>query len=285
MAQITNIATNILILGSMYILVAMGFAFIFNMLGIINFAHGAFYMIGGYICFSLIDSLGINPWIALPLTTILLGGAGVFLEKFCFRPFVGDFNSIIMIGVAITIILQTIVNIIAGTRTMSVPPLAEGIFRSGPFSISYQRILTFAIASILLVLIICFVKRSKWGLQMQAIAQNMEGASLLGINIHRVSAMACAFGSGLAGIAGCLMGAYLTLNPFMGDYILVKVLILVMLAGVGSTGGIIFTGFVLGGMNAVLPVVIDGAASDAIAIVVVVALLLVRPQGFFGREV
>lgn len=284
MEQVLATLTNVLILSSMYILVALGFAFLFNMLGILNLAHGAIYMVGGYIGFALIMALGFNQWVALLLTTLIVAAFGVFLEKFCFRPFVGDFNRTVMICVAITVILQTSVNIIAGTKILALPPFVGGVFRTGLISVSYERIVTFAIGAVLLGVIIWFVNRTRWGQQMLAISQDIEGASLQGINIHRVSALACALGCGLAAIAGCLMGAFLGLVPFMGDLMLIKVLMLVIVAGVGSIGGILITGFMVGSLNAVLPVLLSGAVSDAIAVAIVVVLLLFRPQGFFGHE-
>ena len=238
MELIVATLTNFLILSSMYILVALGFAFLFNMLRILNFAHGAIYMVGGYLGLAFIILLGFNPWIALLLTTVIIAAFGLFLEKFCFRPFVGDFNRIVMVCIAISVILQTAVNIIAGTKTLALPPFVEGVLRAGSFSVSYERMVTFAIGAALLGLITWFVYRTKWGQQMQAIAQDMEGASLQGINVHRISALACFIGCGLAAVAGCLMGAYLRLGPFMGDLMLIKALILVILAGVGSINGV-----------------------------------------------
>ena len=107
--------TNVLILSSMYILVALGFVFLFNMLGILNLAHGAIYMIGGYLGFLFVSKLGFNPWVALLLSTVIIAAFGLFLERFCFRPFVKDMNRLIMVCIAIAVILQTTVNIIAGT--------------------------------------------------------------------------------------------------------------------------------------------------------------------------
>jgi len=268
----------------MYILVALGFAFLFSMMGILNLAHGAIYMIGGYVGFIFVSWLGVNPWVALLLATLIVAAFGVFLEKFCFRPFVGDFNRTIMICVAITMILQTTVNIMVGTKVLALPAFAEGIFRLGSFSISHERIVTFTVGIVLLLFVIWFVNRTRWGKQMQAISQNLEGAALQGINVRFISALACALGCGLAAIAGCLMGAYLGLGPFMGDFILVKALILVMLAGIGSIGGIIIAGLIIGALDAVLPILINGAVSDAVSICVVIVLLLIRPQGFFGHE-
>jgi branched-chain amino acid transport system permease protein len=276
---------NMLILSSMYILTALGFAFLFNMLRILNLAHGAIYMIGGYVGYIFILALGFNHWVALLLATLIVGAFGIFLERFCFRPFVGDFNRIVMICVAIVVILQTTVTIMVGDRTMAIPPFAEGVLKVGLASVSYERIVTFAIGAVLLAVIIYFVNRTKLGQQMQAIAQHRLGASLQGIDIHRVSALAFALGCALAAIAGVLMGAYLRLSPYMGDLMLVRVLIIVMLAGAGSISGILIAGLILGTLNAVLPVLIAGAGSDAVIIAVVVVLLLVRPQGFFGYEV
>lgn len=284
MEQVVAAITNVLILSSMYILVALGFAFLFNMLGILNLAHGAIYMVGGYIGLMLIGGLGFNQWIALLLTTLIVASFGVFVEKFCFRPFVGDFNRIIMMCVVITMVLQTAVNIIAGTQILSLPPFIAGVLRTEHFSVSYERIVTFAIGGVLLAIILWFVNRTRWGQQMQAISQDMEAAALQGINVHRISALACFIGCGLAAIAGCLIGAYLCIGPFMGDFMLLKVLMLVFLAGIGSIGGIIIAGLVLGGLDSILPLLISGAASDAVTVAIIVVLLLFRPQGFFGHE-
>jgi branched-chain amino acid transport system permease protein len=285
MELIVATVTNLLILSSMYILAALGFVFLFNMLGIPNFAHGVIYMLGGYIGLALISAMGINQWAALIITAVIVGAFGVFLEKFCFRPFIGNFNRIVMICVAIIVILQTSVNILVGTQITSLPPFAEGVLRVGLASISYERIVTFAVGALLLGMVIWFVNRTKWGQQMQAISQDIQGAFLQGINVYRVSALASFIGCALAAIAGCMIGAYLSLGPFMGDFMLVKVLILAILSGVGSISGVFIAGLVLGALDSILPLFISGAASDAVAVGIIIVLLLIRPQGFFGHEV
>jgi len=284
MGQAVATISNIVILSSMYILVALGFAFLFNMLGLLNLAHGAIYMIGAYIAFILIAALGFPFWASLVLATVVVGLLGVLLERICFRPFVGDFNRSVMICVALTVLFQTLVNIMAGAKTLALPPIASGVLRFGPISLSYERIITFVIGFVLLIAFVLFVNKTKWGQQMQAIAQNTDGASLQGISVHKMSALASALGCGLAALAGCLMGAFMGIGPFMGDQMLVKALMLVILAGIGSIGGIFLAGLLLGALNAVLPLVTNGAASEAIAVAVVVILLLIRPKGFFGHE-
>ena len=218
MALVAATIANLLILSSMYILAALGFAFLFNMLGILNLAHGAIYMIGGYIGYLFIVGMGINHWVALVLATLIVAGFGVFLEKFSFRPFIGDFNRLVMVCVAIVVILQTTVNIMVGSKTMAIPTFVDGVCKIGPVFISYERIVTFAIGLVLLGATIWFVNRTMLGKQMQAIAQHRLGASLQGIDIHRISALAFALGCGLAAAAGCLMGAYLRLSLFHGRF-------------------------------------------------------------------
>lgn len=276
--------TNIFVLSSMYILVALGFAFLFNMLGILNLAHGAIYMVGGYVCLALIMGIGIHEWMALGMTAMIMAAFGIFLERFCFRPFVKDFNRMVMICVVLTMVLQTGVNIIAGTEILSLPSFATGILTLGPLVVSYERIVTMSMGLILLALVTWFVHSTRWGHQLQAVSQNMEGAALQGINVQRISAIASAAGCALAAIAGCLVGGYLNLGPFMGDFMLVKVLMVVFLAGAGSIVGIFIAGCALGILDGILPVLLSGALSDAIAVGAVLLLLLIRPQGFFGHE-
>jgi branched-chain amino acid transport system permease protein len=284
MEMFIQTVTNMLMLAAVYILVSLGFAFLFNMLGVFNIAHGAIYMAAGYLGYLFIGALGLNEWVGLLATIIVIGAFGLFLEKFCFRPFIGDFNRQIMIGVAIIAILTTTVNILIGSQSYVIPTFVKGTLEAGAYSVSWDRIFAFGLGAAFLTLIILFVNRTSWGRQMQAITQNIEGAALQGISIHRISAIVCALGCGLAGIAGILVGSMYSLDPFMGDKTLIKILILVILAGVGSFKGIFIIGLLLGALYAGLPLMFPGAASDAMAVVIVLIILLIRPQGFFGHE-
>ncbi len=284
MELVFQTAVNALILAAAYILVSLGFAFLFNMLSILNLAHGAVYMIAGYLAYAFIVGFGMSNWTAMLLSTVIVAGLGVFVERWCFRPFVGDFNRMVMICVAITVILTTSVNILIGTQQMAIPTFAQGVFRAGVVSVNWDRAITFAIGTAILILTTLFVNKTRWGKQMQAISQNMEGAALQGISIGLISAVACGVGFALAAIAGCLMGTLYNLSPFMGQSTLVKVLMIIILAGVGSFGGIFIVGLILGILYGVLPVLLPGATSDAIAVAVFMVILLFRPQGFFGHE-
>jgi branched-chain amino acid transport system permease protein len=275
---------NALVLSSMYILVALGFAFLFSIMGILNFAHGAIYMVSGYICYQLAVEWGLNQWLSMLLSVLSVGAFGLFLEKFCFRPFFGNLDRTIVICIAIIIILETTVNVTVGTLVRSLPAFVPGIIKAGVFSISAEKMVTLIIGAGLLVAMVWFNRSTKMGQQMQAISQDLEGAALQGISIHRVSAFACFLACSLAAVAGCLMGAIFSLSPFMGGQMLLKALELVILGGIGSMGGIFFAGLLIGTLDATLPLFIGGAGSEAIGVGVIITVLLFRPQGFFGRE-
>lgn len=279
-----NILINTLVLGVMYILASLGFAFIFNMLGTINLAHGSLYMVGAYLGYYLCTAAGINNWIAMAIAAVALAAVGLLLERVMFRPFLTNFDRIVMISVALITIGQTIANILTGNKAMVIPAYATGLTTIAGTSLSNERLVTFAVGLALLLGALYIVNYTALGRQMEAVSQDRLGAALQGINIHRVSATVCAIGVGLAAIAGCFMGAYQGLSSGMGDTMNLRILMLVMLAGAGSMNGILVTGTVMGFLDVVFPLCFQGNAGSAIPIAIIVVLLLIKPEGFFGHE-
>ena len=275
---------NVVILAAIYILMGLGFAFILNLLGIFNLAHGSIFMLGGYVCYALIKGLHLNNWVSFPITIIVCGLFGILVERLLFRPFKGEFNRTTMVCIAVSTILVTTSNLRAGTKTLAIPSFISGTVGLGALRVQRDYLFAFVTAVVVLGLIIAFVKRSKWGAQMQAITQNREGAALQGVRFGRIAALTCGIGFSLAGIAGVFMGTLYYLSPFMGDAALVKVLMLTILAGFGSFDGIFIVGVILGALYGALPVVLPGAVVDATASILVLVLLLFRPRGFFGYE-
>ena len=275
---------NMMVLSSMYILVALGFAFLLNILGILNFAHGAIYMAGGFICYKLTMGLGLNPWLGMLISVTIVSLFGLFLERYGFRKFYGNLNKTLIVCIGVITIFQNTANLTEGFTVQAIPSFAPGIIRFGVVSFSLERLVTFLIGCFLLIVTLWFMKKTKIGLQMQAVSQDIEGAALQGIHIHRIAGIACVMACGLAAIAGCLMGAYLNVNAYMGDYIMLKACVLVILGGVGSIGGIFFAGLLLGALDAVLPIFITANIGQAIVLAIVIAILIWRPQGFFGRK-
>ena len=284
MNVIPNVAVNTLVLASMYILASLGFAFIFNMLGSVNLAHGAFYMTAAYITYYLCSRLGMNNWLAMLLSTVVLALVGILMERFCFRPFQKEFDRVVMVSVAIMTMLQQLALQISGSQTISIPAYASGSVDMGFMVVTGEKLVTFAVGAVLLVVTLFMVYRTKLGMQMEALSQDRMGAALQGIPVNKVSALVCGLGFAFAAVAGSMMGAYQQVSSNMGDNINVRILMLVMLAGAGSMNGILITGFLMALLDSICPIIWDSYTASSIACSAVVVLLLMKPKGFFGHE-
>jgi branched-chain amino acid transport system permease protein len=283
-ALVAQTIVNVLMLSAMYVLVALGFALVLNVLGVLNFAHAAIYTVGGYLCFFFASDLGLNVWMAMLLSSLLMGGFGLGLERLFFRVLRGDMNRVIVVTLALIVILTALINVTVGAYKRSIPPFVEGVITLGPVSISGERLATFCIGLVLLSGFWYFLKKNRIGLQMLAIAQDAEGAALQGININRIAAITTALGCALAAVAGSLMGAILALSPSVGGQMLVKAIEIVIMAGIGSFGGVLAAGLVLGAVDATLPLFFSGYFTELIGLAIIIVILLIRPQGLFGHE-
>ena len=285
MGLLPNIIVNTLVLASMYILASLGFAFIFNMLGSVNLAHGAFYMLAAYITYYLCAKAGLNNWLAMLLSAVILAALGIAMERFVFRPFQKEFDRVVMVSVAIMTMLQQLAVQVSGSQTISIPAYGNGSINLGFMLLTNEKLITFAIGAVLLLITLFIVYRTKLGMQMEAISQDRLGAALQGIQVNKVAMLVCGMGFALAAVAGSMMGAYQQVSSNMGDNINVRILMLVMLAGAGSMNGIIITGFLMALLDSVCPIIWDSYTASATACSVVVILLLIRPKGFFGHDV
>jgi branched-chain amino acid transport system permease protein len=284
MNTVITCTVNGLVLSAIYILVALGFGLQLSIMGIFNFAHGAIYMIGAYVTYGLSVGLGLNPWFSLLLSVILVGASGLFLERFCFRPFQTKPTKMIVMAIALIIILETAVEVTLGGVTRALPAFVPGILRTSFISVDAERVLTFGIGTVLLISLTYLIQKTKIGQQMLAVAQDAEGAALQGIDTHRISATATIIACATAALSGSLMATIFSMNPFMGDNILLKAIQVVILSGIGSIGGILAGGLIMGLLNAFLPVLTEASIGELITILIVILILLVRPKGLFGYE-
>ena len=284
MGLIPNIAVNTLVLASMYILASLGFAFIFNMLGSVNLAHGAFYMLAAYITYYLCAKAGMNNWLAMLISAVILAVVGIVMERFVFRPFQKEFDRVVMVSVALMTMLQQLAVQVSGSQTISIPAYGNGTMDLGFMTLTNEKFITFLVGLILLIITLIIVYRTKLGMQMEAISQDRLGAALQGIQVGKVSMLVCAFGFALAAVAGSMMGAYQQVSSNMGDNINVRILMLVMLAGAGSMNGILITGLLMALLDSICPIIWDSYTASSIACSAVVVLLLIKPKGFFGHE-
>jgi branched-chain amino acid transport system permease protein len=277
-------SVNGVVLSAIYIMVALGFALLLSIMGIFNFAHGAVYMIGAYITYGLANSAGLNQWASLLISMAALGVFGIFLERFCFRPFAGKAFHVIVMSIALILILETTAVVGFGGGNKALAAFTPGTIHMGIISVANDRMMALVIGVVLLTAMTLFIQKTRIGQQMLAVSQDREGAALQGINVNRTAAIATVIACVLAALSGTLMSSLYYLSPFMGDSILMKAIEVVILSGIGSIGGILAGGVIIGFMDAILPVYMEPTVASAITIGVVIVILLVRPKGLFGYE-
>jgi branched-chain amino acid transport system permease protein len=284
-------AINALSLGSTYALLALGLAMVFSIMGLINFAHGELLVIGGYTMWVLLDRD--VPWPAvIPLTLLATSLAAVAMERIAFRPLRGaSLITLLITSFAVSFSLQTIfqIGIDTAPQGIELPAWVDEVINVGAYSISLLKVLTTLVTITALIVLTVFLKRTRLGIAMRAAAEDFDVTRLMGVRANAVVIAAFAISGLLAGIAALLsFSQTAAVGPTDGTFPVVKAFIAVVIGGLGSLTGAVVGGFALGitevMLDALLP---DGARpfEDAFALIVVIAILLLRPQGLVGRPV
>jgi branched-chain amino acid transport system permease protein len=272
-------------LGSQYVMVALGLTLIFGILDISHFAHGHMYMIGAYLLYIVMVLGGINYWLALLICMAALAVAGIVVERAVYRPLRGQpqINTFIA-AIGLILMLETLVRGIQ-PNALSVSKPIDKTLQFGGISMEAQRLIVIVVAIVLIVLLQLFIKRTRLGTAIEAVAQNREGASLVGINVNRISALTFAIATALAAAAAVLMAPLAFVSPEMGSVLILKAFVIVVIGGLGSIKGAIVGGYLLGVIEALAIAYISSAYKDVFAFAVLIIILAIRPTGLFrGRD-
>jgi branched-chain amino acid transport system permease protein len=277
---------NGIMLGSTYAIVALGLTMVFGILHVPNFAHGHMYMLGAYVCFFLITIFGFAYWPAVAVSAIVLATAGVILEFLVYKPLrnAPGLNPFIA-ALGALIVLENAVVVLWGPAGHRIPNPYPGIIDVLGITMSTQRLLVIAVAFTMIVLLQIFIKKTTLGSTIEAVAQNKEGATLVGINVNRVSAMTFAIATGLAAVAACLVAPIFMISPSMGSLVGTKAFVIVILGGLGSIPGAIVGGLILGLIEAIGGGYFSAAYKDVFGFGALVLILAIRPTGLFGKEI
>lgn len=269
--------------GLVYVLMALGFTLIFGIMRVVNFAHGELYMIAAYLVWVFAGELGWNYFLALAIAALLVGALGVVLERVLFRPMQGrELNGMIM-ALAVSISLQAVALIVFGPLDQSAPRPVTGVLHLGAVVFPLDRLTVAGCALIILLVFQLFLRYTKLGMAMRAVAQDATTASMLGVRPHRIHAAAFGIGSVLAALAGGLMAPIYTVAPTMGELPMLKAFVVVVLGGLGSLPGAVVGGLLIGLTESVFATLTDSVIASIVSFGVVVAIIKLRPQGLLGR--
>ncbi|MCW2239381.1 branched-chain amino acid ABC transporter permease [Azospirillum canadense] len=277
---------NAVILGGTYALLGIGLTLIFGIMRVVNFTHGELYTFGAYMAFMLAGMFGLNFFASLALAATLGMALGALIEFALLRPLKGadiDTTMLVMIGAGIA--MQAGEQLMWGGVAKSVPnPFPTEPVVLGPVSVGPIRLFVLAVAVVLLVVFYLLLNRTKLGIAMRATFQDPDTAALMGVNNGLMYTLTFAIGSGLAAVAGALLGPIFVVTPTMGDLVALKAFAIVILGGLGNIPGATIGGFVLALAEEFGAGYLSSGYRDAMGFLLIIAVLLVRPQGLFAAK-
>jgi len=299
-----------IILGSLYALMAMGLTLIYSTIRILNFAHGAFFMAGAYIVWWLntpesatrlfgtsipVSGLQLPLLVAVIPAVIIIFGAGVATQKALILPLIRKPNTLIttlVATLALATILESVATLIFGGGRFSYAQelvvgnvrleLVVGNVRFGELIVTYVEIIQFAVAIGVLVALYLFLKKSRIGIGMRAVAQDLDAASLCGINTQTVYLLTFGIGAALAALAGFLLTNIIFLSPSVGATPLTIAFIVVVFGGIGSVPGTVIASYVVALVQQYVTLLLDPSWGLSFAFILMIAVLIIRPRGLFG---
>lgn len=275
-----------LVNGCFYAILSLGLALIFGLLNIINFAHGALYMLGAFGVYLAMHKLGVNYWWSLVAVPIVVGVFGALVERYLLRRLAGlDHLYSLLLTFGLALVIESIFRDIYGSGGLPypTPPELRGLIDLGFMRLPLYRIWIVGISLVVCLAIWLLIERTRLGSYLRAGTENARIVQALGINIPLMVTFVYALGAGLAAFAGVLAAPIYQVQPLMGSNILIVTFAVVVIGGLGSTAGAIITGLSLGLIEGLAKVVYPEVSSTIVFIVMMLVLLL-RPAGLFGRE-
>lgn len=278
---------NGLIIGGAYALIGVGMTMILGIMRVINFAHGEFYMLGAYVCYSLVTLFGVNFFLAFPIAILAMAMVGCGVEQVVLRPLRGrELNTNMMAMIGVSIALSNLALLVWGAVPQAIPqPFPGGAINIFGLSFTPFRLFIFGTALVIIVGVHLFIQRTMQGKSMRATFQDMEMASMLGVRVNRVFPLTFGLGAAMAAVSGILLGILFSLKPTMGEFAVSRAFAVVILGGMGSFPGAIAGGLILGLSENLAAAYISSGFKDAIAFMLIVFILVFKPTGLIAVNV
>jgi branched-chain amino acid transport system permease protein len=270
--------------GCIYALIATGFTLIFAVAGILNLAHGTFFMLGAYISYSLFYSFHIPLLASILLSALCVGCIGVLLDAFLIRPMRESHSYVLVLTVAAAFAAQEIILIIYGPQGRNIPNLIEGSTQMLGVTISWHQIVIIIITLIVLVLLWLTLKKTKYGVAALALSMDETGARFVGIESENIFKLVMFVSAFLSALAGAIIAPILSITPLMWNMPLMKAFVIVVMGGIGSVLGSILAAFILGWAETFVGFAISPRVTGVLSLAILIGFLFFRPSGIFGRR-
>jgi len=269
----------------MYALIGIGLTLIFGVMRIIQYAHGEFYMLGAFALYYFCTQWGVPYWIALVLAVVIIFWVSVGVELLLFRPLHGkDILYTLAVGMGLIFICESGGIICFGPKVRGIESgITGGIKILGGF-LSYERIVISIFSALVIIGLWFFLQKTRIGMAVRAVAEDPEVSSLQGINPLRIHWIGFGIGSAMAALSGCLLGTLLSIKAVMGFEATVKAFMVVIVGGLGSVGGALLGGFMLGFIDSFGTTLVNADVAYIMGFLIIFLILIFKPSGFFGQE-
>ncbi len=273
-------------IGCIYVLLATGLNLIFGVMKLVNFAHGELLMIGAYMGFTVITAFGVNVYVAVFLSMGLTALVGIAVERLSFRRVLGaEKLNEIFVSLGLILIFDNIAVLLWGDKSKRlISPFENMSIMLGEASIRVDWLIAIMFVIVILIALLFLIKKTKIGMAMRATSQKGQTSMLMGINIEHIYIFTFALGAALAGAAGVLYGIIFPFNPYIGALPTIKAFAIIILGGLGSIPGAIIGGLLYGIAEQTAAITLGSIWRDAVAFSVLIIVLILRPEGLFGKK-
>ena len=277
-------------LGSVYAIIALGYTMVYGIAKMLNFAHGDIIMVGSYVAFIAINSMGLPVPVSILLSVVVCTVLGMVIERVAYKPLRHASKLAVLItAIGASYFLQNVALLIFGANTKSFTSIVGNgsvLLAGGALSVTMVTIVTVIACVVIMIGLMAFMKYSKAGHAMLAVSEDDGAAQLMGINVNATIALTFAIGSGLAAIAGVLLcSAYPSLTPYTGSMPGIKAFVAAVFGGIGSIPGAFIGGILLGIIEILGKAYISSQLADAIVFAVLIVVLVVKPTGLLGKQI
>lgn len=274
-----------IVMGLIYILIALGITLIFGVMRIVNFVHGEMTMLSAFSMYYLFTVWHMNFILALILSVAAISLMGIFFQRYIYKPLGYEILNVMIIAAGASFALKSAGWIIFGPVPRDIPTVFPGMIRVLGTPLSMERAAVALICVGLTIALYIFLYRTKTGKAMRAVEQDSEAAAVLGISIDRVHAIVFVIGCSMAAVAGALVGMLFAVEPEMGHEPLIKSFMIILIGGMGSIPGAIVAGLLLGLIDSFTETLLGGEMAFIIGFAMLMLILIIRPKGFFGYEI
>lgn len=286
-ALLAQLLANGVCVGLGYGLAAVGLALLFGILEQVNFAHGEVYMVGAFAIWFIMRTLGLPYFACLPLVVLLMTGVGWLLAQVALLPTLHrPFESAILATFALSVILQNAVRLVFGATPQNISTPLDGMtLELGGVLLFGQRLFVVVVAALALGGLALFLRLTRTGRGMRAMAQNKDACLMVGIDVRRITRITAAISAALCGLAAGAIAPLFDLYPNMGTDLVFKSFAVVIIGGMGNVAGSVVAGLLLGVAESLAGGLVSTGLRDGIGFTLMIVMLLARPQGLFGKSV